>query len=95
MAFKDIRVTVVKAEGPCSRMKEGMEFFVRNASLEISKGQGVCIFALGSLLPVISGAIIRNIEGEGVLNLLQEWQCPDPLTKVVFRIEEEESDRKD
>jgi uncharacterized repeat protein (TIGR04076 family) len=89
MAFKDIRVTVVRVEGPCSRMKEGMAFSVRNAKLEIPEGNGVCIFALGSLMPVISGAIIKNIEGEGVLNLLQEWQCPDPLSKVVFRIEEE------
>lgn len=88
MAFKNIKVTVVKSEGPCSRMKEGMEFFVRNAKLEIPEGQGICVFALGSLLPVISGAIVKNIEGEGILNLLQEWQCPDPLSKVIFRVEE-------
>ncbi|UCF71240.1 MAG: TIGR04076 family protein [candidate division WOR-3 bacterium] len=89
--FKNIKVTVVKAEGPCSRMKEGMEFRIRNARLEIPEGQSVCIFALGSLLPVISGAIIKNVEGQGVLNILQEWQCPDPLSEVIFRIEEEKS----
>jgi len=88
MAFKDIRVTVVKVEGPCSRMRKGAEFYVRNAKLETG-GQGLCIFALGSLLPVLSGAIIRSQKDEGILNVLQEWQCPDPLSKVIFRIEEE------
>lgn len=94
MTFKDVKVTVVKAEGPCSRMKQGMEFYVRNAKLEIPEGQGMCIFALGSILPVISGAIIRNVKGEGILNLLQEWQCPDPLSKVIFRIEQEKPEEK-
>lgn len=88
MAFKDLKVTVVKAEGPCSRMKEGIEFYVRNAKLEIPEGKGVCIFALGSILPVLSGALIRNVKDEGMLDVLQEWQCPDPLSKVIFRIEE-------
>jgi carbon-monoxide dehydrogenase iron sulfur subunit len=87
MAFKDLKITVVKAEGPCSRMREGVEFYVRNAKLEIPEGNSVCIFALGSILPVLSGAIIRNIEDEGMLDVLQEWQCPDPLSKVIFRIE--------
>ncbi|MDH4209864.1 MAG: TIGR04076 family protein [candidate division WOR-3 bacterium] len=88
MAFKDLKITVVKAEGPCSRMREGVEFYVRNAKLEIPEGKSVCIFALGSILPVLSGAIIRNIKDEGMLDVLQEWQCPDPLSKVIFRIEE-------
>jgi uncharacterized repeat protein (TIGR04076 family) len=26
--------------------------------------------------------------GQGMLDLLQEWQCPDPLSRVIFRIEE-------
>lgn len=90
MAFKDLKVTAVKVEGPCSRTKVGATFYVRNARLEIPSGESVCIFALGSMLPVISGAIIRNEPEQGVLDLLQEWQCPDPEAKVIFRIEEEE-----
>lgn len=89
MNFKDLKIMVVKAEGPCSRTKAGTTFYVRNACLEIPPGESVCIFALGSLLPVISGAIIRNEPEQGVLDLLQEWQCPDPAAKVVFRIEAE------
>jgi carbon-monoxide dehydrogenase iron sulfur subunit len=94
MAFKDLKITAVKAEGPCSRTKAGTTFYVRNARLEIPPGGSVCIFALGSLLPVISGAIIRNEPEQGVLDLLQEWQCPDPAAKVVFRIEEEKIDKE-
>ena len=89
MAFKDLKITVIKAEGPCSRSKEGSTFYVRNACLEIPPGETVCIFALSSLLATLSGAMIKNEKGEGVLDLLQEWQCPDPEAKVIFRIEEE------
>jgi len=88
MAFKDLKITVVKVEGECSRTKVGTTFFIRNAKLEIPPGQNVCIFALGSILQPISAALIQSKEGEGILNLLQEWQCPDPLAKVIFRIEE-------
>lgn len=89
MTFKNLKISVVKVEDPCSRMKEGVTFFVRNACLEIPPGEKVCIFALGSILQPISGAIIRNKPNEGMLDILQEWQCPDPLAKVIFRIEEE------
>jgi uncharacterized repeat protein (TIGR04076 family) len=89
VSFKDLKVTIVKVEGPCSRSKEGAVFYVRNACLEIPAGQKVCMFALSSLLATLSGAMIINEKGEGVLDLLQEWQCPDPLAKVIFRIEEE------
>jgi len=88
MKFKDLKVTIVKVEGQCSRSKVGTTFFVKNAKLEIPSGQNVCIFALGSILPPISAALIQSKEGEGILNLLQEWQCPDPLAKVIFKIEE-------
>ena len=88
MAFKDLKVTVVKVKGKCSRSKVGTTFFIKNAKLEIPPGQDVCIFALGSILPPLSAALIQSQEGEGILDLLQEWQCPDPLAKVIFRIEE-------
>lgn len=88
MTFKDLKVTIVKVEGSCSRSKVGTTFFIKNAKLEIPPGQDVCIFALGSILQPITAAIIRSQEGEGILDLLEEWQCPDPLAKVIFRIEE-------
>lgn len=89
MAFKNLKVTCVKAEGPCSRTDVGTTFYIRNAKLELPPGESICIFALGSILQPITGAIIDNREGEGLLDVLEEWQCPDPLAKVIFKIEEE------
>ena len=88
MAFRDLRVTCVKVEGSCHSMKVGTCFFIRNAMLELPSNEGICIFALGSILQPVTAAIIQNKRGEGLLDLLQEWQCPDPLAKVIFRIEE-------
>lgn len=88
MAFKDLKVTIKKVEGPCSRSKVGTSFFIKNAKLEIPVGQDVCIFALGSILQPLTAAIIRSQDGEGILDLLEEWQCPDPLARAIFKIEE-------
>ena len=89
MAFTNLKVTIVKVEGNCSRSTVGTTFYVRNACLEVPSGQGVCLFALSSILPPLTGAMMKTEEGEGMLDLLDEWQCPDPLAKVIFKIEEE------
>jgi len=91
MSFKNLKITCVKVEGKCSRLKVGTTFYIRNAKLEIPPEESVCIFALGSILQPITGAIINNKDGEGLLDVLEEWQCPDPLAKVIFKIEEERS----
>lgn len=92
MSFKNLKITCVQVEGQCSRSKPGDTFYVRNAKLEIPPGQGLCIFALSSFLPAISAGTFKSPEGEGILDLLEQWQCPDPLAKVIFKIEEENPD---
>jgi uncharacterized repeat protein (TIGR04076 family) len=87
MAFRDLKVTAVKVEGKCGRTKPGATFYVRNARLEVPPGESVCLFALGSILPPLTGAMMKTAPGDGMLDVLQEWQCPDPLAKVIFRIE--------
>lgn len=89
MVFKDLKIRCIKAEGDCTRAKTGDFFYIRNAKLEIPPSQSVCIFALGSILRPITAAIIKSHDGEGILDALDEWQCPDPLAKVVFKIEED------
>ncbi len=91
MSFKNLKITCVKVEGQCSRSKPGDTFYVRNAKLELPPAQGLCIFALGSILQAITAAIIKSQKGEGILDILDQWQCPDPLAKVIFKIEEEKS----
>ena len=89
MAFNDLKVTITKVEGNCSRSVEGTVFFIRNAKLELPPGESICIFALGSILQPLSAAIIRSEQGESMLDILQEWQCPDPYANVIFKIEKE------
>jgi uncharacterized repeat protein (TIGR04076 family) len=88
MRFRNLKVTAVKVEGSCSRTRPGATFYVRNAKLELPPGESICLFALSSVLPPLTGAMMNTAPGEGMLDLLQEWQCPDPLAKVVFRIEQ-------
>ncbi len=92
--FKNLKVTCIKAEGKCSRTKRGDSFTIRNAKLEILPDQSVCIFALGSILQTITAAIMQNKEGQGILDILDEWQCPDPKAEVIFKIEEEKPNGK-
>jgi len=88
MKLKDFKVTVTCVEGLCSRAKAGTEFFVRDARLEIPAGQSVCLFALGSLLaPLIAAGVPTDAENN-ILNITREFQCPDPLSKVLMRIED-------
>jgi uncharacterized repeat protein (TIGR04076 family) len=86
--LKNFKISVAKVEGPCSRSKEGTVFFVKNASLEIPSGQSVCLFALGSILPPLMAASVPTDPENNILSITQDFQCPDPLAKVIFRVEE-------
>ena len=48
MIFKDLKITAVKVEGPCSRTKLGATFYIRNACLEIPPGEKVCVSSLSA-----------------------------------------------
>lgn len=91
MKLKNFKITIVKVEGPCSRSKAGTTFFVRNACIEIPAGESVCLFALGTILPPLMAASVPTDPENNILNITSEFQCPDPLAKVIFRIEEEKS----
>jgi uncharacterized repeat protein (TIGR04076 family) len=86
--LKNFKITVAKVEGACSRSKEGEVFFINNASLEIPSGQSVCLFALGSILPPLMAASVPTDPTNDILNITRDFQCPDPLAKVIFRVEE-------
>ncbi|MBD3327816.1 TIGR04076 family protein [Candidatus Peregrinibacteria bacterium] len=86
--FKDLKITCIHVEGKCSRMKVGTVAFVKNAKIELPENNTFCLFALGSIIQPIAAAIIKNKEKEGILDILNEWQCPDPLANVRFKIEE-------
>jgi len=86
--LKDFKVTITCVEGPCSRSKAGTVFYVKNARLEIPVGQGICLFALGSILAPLIAASVPTDPENNILEISREFQCPDPLAKVIYRIEE-------
>jgi uncharacterized repeat protein (TIGR04076 family) len=92
MKLKNFKVTIVKVEGPCSRSKAGAVFYVRNACLEIPQAESVCLFALGSLLQPLIAASVPTDPENNILKITNEFQCPDPLAKVIFRVEEEKGE---
>lgn len=88
MKLKNFKITVTCVEGLCSRSRAGTVFYVRNARLEIPDEQSVCLFALGSILaPLIAASVPTDPEND-ILEITREFQCPDPLSKVIFRIDE-------
>ncbi len=86
MELRDLKVTLLKVEGNCSRCRAGMEFEVRNAKLHLPE-EGLCLFALGALIPNLTASIINAEPKEDFLNLINEFQCPDPFAEVRFKVE--------
>jgi len=86
MKIRDLKVTLIQVEGACSRCKVGMEFEVRNAKLLLPE-EGLCLFALGALIPCLTAASMNPHEGDNFLDLINEFQCPDPFAIVRFKVE--------
>jgi uncharacterized repeat protein (TIGR04076 family) len=68
-------------------MPAGTVYYVRNAMLEMPPGVGICIFALSSILPAMTGAMLDTDPGGERLNLQRDWQCPEPETGTILHIE--------
>lgn len=91
-ALYELRVTVSKVLGVCTAnppMKPGDYLTVRDGDIRIPQGGYICLWALQSLLPVITPK-----EREILENKDQDWmwrvhhvQCPDPKGRVIFKIE--------
>jgi len=87
MKLENLKVTITKVEGACSRSKQGTVFFIKNGALEIPPGERVCMFALGSLLAPLIAAGLPTGPDYDILAVTREFQCPDPLAKVIFSVE--------
>jgi uncharacterized repeat protein (TIGR04076 family) len=86
MQFRDLKVTLTRVEGACSRCVAGTEFEVRNAKLILPES-GMCLFALGSLIPCLTAAALNPNPDDDFLDLISEFQCPDPFAVVRFKVE--------
>ncbi len=88
----ELKVSVGKVLGPCTAdppMKRGDHFIVRDGDITIPEGGYICLWALQSLLPVITPKEreISEREDEDWMWRVHHAQCPDPKGRVVFKIE--------
>jgi uncharacterized repeat protein (TIGR04076 family) len=88
----ELKVAVTKVMGVCTAdppMKPGDYFRVRDGDIRIPEGGYICMWALQSILPLITPKEREVAEPRD-----QDWmwrvhhaQCPDPKGRVIFRIE--------
>ncbi len=89
----ELNVTVGKVVGTCTAnppMKRGDHFIVRDGDITIPEGGYICLWALQSLLPVITPKEreICEPKDDDWMWRVQHVQCPDPKGRVVFKIEQ-------
>jgi uncharacterized repeat protein (TIGR04076 family) len=88
----ELKITVDRVLGECTAdppMKPGDYFTVRDGDIRIPEGGFVCLWALQSMLPVITPKEREILEDKN-----DDWmwrvshvQCPDPDGRVIFDIE--------
>jgi uncharacterized repeat protein (TIGR04076 family) len=88
----ELKAIVTKVLGECTAdppMKPGDHFTVRDGDIRIPEGGYVCLWALQSLLPVITPKERESAEerDEDWMWRVHHVQCPDPAGRVIFRID--------
>ena len=88
----ELKITVTKVLGACTAdppMKVGDYFTVRDGDIRIPEGGYICLYALQSLLPVITPKEREILEDkdEDWMWRVHHAQCPDPKGRVIFKIE--------
>ena len=89
----ELKITVTKVLGTCTAdppMKPGDYLTVRDGALSIPEGGYICLWALQSLLPVITPKERHIVEkkDEDWMWRVHHVQCPDPEGRVIFKIEQ-------
>jgi uncharacterized repeat protein (TIGR04076 family) len=88
----ELKVGVTKVLGRCTAdppMKPGDYFTVRDGDIRIPEGGYICLWALQSVLPLITPKEreIAEREDEDWMWRVHHAQCPDPDGRVIFKIE--------
>jgi uncharacterized repeat protein (TIGR04076 family) len=88
----ELKVSVTKVLGTCTAdppMKPGDHFIVNDGNIRIPEDGYVCLYALQSLLPVITPKEREILEekDEDWMWRVHHAQCPDPDGRVIFKIE--------
>ena len=88
----ELKVGVTKVLGRCTAdppMKPGDYFTVRDGDIRIPEGGYICLWALQSVLPLITPKEreIAEQKDEDWMWRVHHDQCPDPEGRVIFKIE--------
>lgn len=88
----ELKVVVGKVLGTCTAdppMKRGDHFLVRDGDITIPEGGYICLWALQSLLPLITPKEreIGEAREDDWMWRVHHAQCPDPNGRVVFKVE--------
>ncbi len=88
----ELKVAVKKVMGECTAdppMKPGDYFTVRDGDIQIPKGGYVCLWALQSLMPLLTAKEreLAEDKDEDWMWRVHHVQCPDPKGRVIFKIE--------
>ncbi|MFG1691058.1 TIGR04076 family protein [Gemmatimonadota bacterium] len=89
----ELKVSVKKVMGECTAtppMKPGDHFTVRDGRIEIPEGGYICLWALQSLMPVLTPKErkISEEKEDDWMWRVHHTQCPDPEGRVIFKIEQ-------
>jgi uncharacterized repeat protein (TIGR04076 family) len=87
----ELKVAVTKVLGKCTAdpaMKPGDYFTVQGGNLRIPEGGFVCLWALQSLMPILTmkERKIGEKRSDDWVWRVQHVQCPDPEGRVIWRI---------
>lgn len=88
----ELKITVTKVLGACTAnppMKPGDYFTVSDGDIRIPKGGYICLWALQSLLPLITPKEreIAEDRSDDWMWRVDHVQCPDPDGRVISKIE--------
>jgi uncharacterized repeat protein (TIGR04076 family) len=89
----ELKVSVKKVMGECTAnppMKPGDHFTVKDGRIEIPEGGYICLWALQSLMPVLTPKErkISEEKEDDWMWRVHHAQCPDPEGRVIFKIEQ-------
>ncbi len=88
----ELKISVKKVMGKCTAcppLKPGDYFIVSDGDIQIPRGGYICLWALQSLMPLITPKEreIAEREDDDWMWRVHHVQCPDPKGRVIFRIE--------
>jgi uncharacterized repeat protein (TIGR04076 family) len=89
-----LKISATKVMGTCTAavpLVPGDYFTVTDGDIRIPEGKHICIWALHSLLPLITTKEreIAEDHAEDWLWRVHHAQCPDPEGRVIFKIEQQ------